>query len=162
MGTLKLFRPRREERKEDRKEKGEERKSREGRSNVMLVQHGVHIELKKSWAKSLLGQMGCVKRKCSNAGKVSLPHFKEIQENILPDIKAEVATNEVPPDLIFDWDQTALHLVSTGQWAMHHVAIRSFQSQIRSECKCQVTAAFAASLKGEFLAPQIIYKGKTE
>lgn len=58
VGTLKLFRPRREERKEEeRREKGEERKSREGRSDVMLMQHGVQIELKKLWAKSLLGWM---------------------------------------------------------------------------------------------------------
>ena len=49
VGTLKLFRPGREERKE------EER--REGGSNVRLMQHGAHIELKKLWAKSLLGWM---------------------------------------------------------------------------------------------------------
>ena len=86
---------------------------------VSLMQHGGHIELEKLWAKSLLGQMGYVKRKCSNAGKVSLPPT-QIQENFLADIQAEVPMNEVPPDLIFNWDQTALHLVSTGWQTMHH------------------------------------------
>ena len=58
------------------------------------VQHGGHIEIKKSWAKSLLGRMGYVKRKCFNAGKISLPHFKQIQENFLADIQAKVVMNE--------------------------------------------------------------------
>ena len=43
---------------------------------VSLMQHGGHIELEKLWAKSLLGRMGYVKRKCSNAGKVSLPQLR--------------------------------------------------------------------------------------
>ena len=63
--------------------------------------------------------MGYVKRKCSNVGKVSLPPT-QIQENFLADIQAEVPMNEVPPDLIFNWNQTALHLVLTGWQTMHH------------------------------------------
>ena len=74
----------------------------------------------RTWAKSLLGQMGYVKRKCSNAGSVSLPQLRF--SNTFADIQAEVAMNEVPPDLIFNWDQTALHLVSTGWWTMHHAS----------------------------------------
>ena len=50
------------------------------------------------------GRMRYVKRKCSNAVKISLPHFKEIQENFFADIQAEVVMNEVPPELIFNWD----------------------------------------------------------
>ena len=120
------------------------------RDRSLLVQHGGHIEIKKSWAKSLLGRMGYVKRKCSNAGKISLPHFKEIQENFLADIHAEVVMNKVPPELIFHWDQTALHLVSTGQWTMHYAGEVSTISNC--DDKCQVTAVFAATLTGDFLA----------
>ena len=40
--------------------------------------------------------------------------FTEIQENSLANIQAEVVMNGIPPDLIFNWDQTALHLISTG------------------------------------------------
>ena len=69
---------------------------------VSLVQHCGHIELEKLWAKSLLGQMGYIKRKCSNAGEVSLPPI-QIQ-SFQADIQAEVAMNEVPPDLNFNWD----------------------------------------------------------
>ena len=68
--------------------------------------------------------------------------------------------NEVPPELIFNWDETALHLVSTGQWTMHHA--RKVITISNSDDKHQVTAVFAATLTGDFLAPQMIYKGKTE
>ena len=68
------------------------------------MQHGGHIQLKKSWAKTLLKQMGYIKRKFSNAGKVSLPHLKETQENFLANIEAEVVMNEVLAELIFILD----------------------------------------------------------
>ena len=57
-----------------------------------------------------------MKRKSSNAGKVSTPHF---EETIVAYITAEVVMNEIPDELIINWDQTALHLVPTGQWTMH-------------------------------------------
>ena len=46
------------------------------RDRSLLVKYGGHIDLTKSWAKSLLHRMGYSKRKCSNAGKVALPHLK--------------------------------------------------------------------------------------
>ena len=64
-------------------------------------------------------RMGYVKRKCSNAGKISVSHFEEVKEEFLADIKAEVVMNERPHELIFNWDQTAIQLVPTGRWTMH-------------------------------------------
>ena len=133
------------------------------RDRGLLVQYGGHIEITKSWTKSLLKQMVYVKRRCSNAGKVSLPHFRELQENFLADVQAEVVMNEIPADLIFNWDQTALSLITTSQWTMHQ-AVEKIITVKNSDEKRQVTAVLAASLIGEFLPPQIIYiyKGKTE
>ena len=37
-----------------------------------LSSHGGHIEITKSWAKSILRRMGFVKRKCSTSGKISV------------------------------------------------------------------------------------------
>ena len=91
----------------------------------------------------------------------SLPHFKENLENFLADIEAEVVMNKVPPELIFNWDQTALHLVSTGQWTMHRAREKVITIS-NSDDKHQVTAVFVATLTGDFLAPQIIHKGNTE
>ena len=85
----------------------------------LLVAHGGHIEITKGWVKSLFHRMGYVKRKGSNAGKVTVSHFQELQEVLLADTKTEVLFNDVPRELIFNWDQTAVKYMPTGEWTMH-------------------------------------------
>ena len=126
-----------------------------------LTSHGGHIHITKTWAQSLLNRMGYVKRKCSNAGKVPVTRFEEIQEAFLADVTAEVVMNEIPDDLIVNWDQTALHLIPTGQWTMHHSGDKMVPIT-NSDDKRQITAVLAASMAGEYLPPQLIYAGKTE
>ena len=53
------------------------------------------LHITKTWAKLLLKRMGYVKRKCSNAGKISVTHFIELKEAFLADVKAEVLMNEI-------------------------------------------------------------------
>ena len=73
----------------------------------LLVAHGGHIEITKGWVKSLFHRMGYVKRKGSNAGKVTVSHFQELQEVFLADIKAEVLSNDVP----VNWSLTGTKLL---------------------------------------------------
>lgn len=105
--------------------------------------------------------MGYVKRKCSNAGKVSLTRFEEIKEIFLADITTEVVMNDIPDDLIINWDRTGLHLVPTGQWTMHHAGEKVVPIA-NSDDKRQITAVLAATMTGECLPPQLIYGGKTK
>ena len=127
----------------------------------LLLEHGGHVQITKPWVKSILKRMGYVKRKCSNAGKISFDGFEEIKKEFLSDIKAEVLINDIPKDLIINWDQTGLHLVPTGEWTMHR-----FKEKIvtiaHSDDKRQITTVLAASITGDYLPPQLIYKGKTE
>ncbi len=69
--------------------------------------------------------------------------------------------NEVPEELIFNWDHTALKFMATCQWTMNRAGEQIITIN-NSDDKCQVTAVFAATLTGELQPPQIIYKGKTE
>ena len=127
---------------------------------TLLSQHGGHIEITKGWAQSLFRRMGYVKRNGSNAGKITVARFQEVQDEFLADIKAEVLMNDVHPQLIFNWDQTAIQLVPTGQWTMH----RSKEKAIpiaNSEDKRQITAVLAVTMMGDYLPPQLVYKGKT-
>ena len=126
----------------------------------LLCEHGGHIEISKPWAKSLLKRMGYVKRKGSNAGKVTVSQFKEIQEEFLADIKAEVVMNDIPHDLIFNWDQSGIQLVPTGKWTMNRAGEKVI-TIAHSDDKRQITAVFAATMTGKYLPPQLIYKGKT-
>ena len=101
-----------------------------------------------------------MKRKYSNAGKMSVARFDEVQEEFLADSKAEVLMNEVPPQLILNWDQTGIQLVPMGQWTMHRASDKVIPIA-NVDDKRQITAVLAATLTGEYLPPQVIYKGKT-
>ena len=43
-----------------------------------------------------------MKRKCSNAGKVTYAHFEELKEDFLTNIKAELLMNDIPGDPMFN------------------------------------------------------------
>ena len=58
--------------------------------------------------------MNYVKRKGSNAGKVSVSCFNELQEVFLADIKAEVLMNDIPKDLIFNYRIKQLYSYRIG------------------------------------------------
>ena len=127
----------------------------------LVVKHGGHILITKSWARSILTCMGYVKRKCLNTGKVSVPHFNEVKADFLADIQSEVVMNEIPPDLIINWDQTALQFVPAGQWTMHKSGEKIVPIK-HSDDKRQVTAVLSITMSGEYLPAQVIYKGKTD
>jgi len=44
--------------------------------------------------------------------------FAHIVASLLDDIIEAVELGEVPPDLIFNWDQTGILLVLSAQWTM--------------------------------------------
>ena len=131
------------------------------RDVTKLSSYGGYMNITKTWAKSLLKQMEYVKRKCSNAGNISPTQFAEIQEVFLADIKAQVLMNDIPDELIINWDQTGVPLVHTGEWTVHN-ASEKIISIANSDDKHQITAILAASMAGEYLAPQLIFKGKTQ
>ena len=128
---------------------------------TLLLENGGHLDVTSSYAKSVLKRMGYVKRKCSNAGKVTMERFEEAQEEFLADIKAEVLMHDIPLDLVFNWDQTGIHLVPTGEWTMHQAKDKIIPIS-HSDDKRQITGVFAVTATGKFFPPQLIYKGKTE
>ena len=57
---------------------------------------------------------------------------------------------EVPPELVLNWDQTDIKIVPTDTWTMElrgskHVELMGFQD------KRQITAVFCGTLVGDFL-----------
>ena len=131
------------------------------KNSSLLIKNGGHIEITNTWAKSLLKRMNYVKRKCSNAGKITQSCFAELKDVFLADIKAEVLMNDIPSDLIINWDQTGIQLVPTGDWTFNRagekiIPIRNFDD------KRQITAVIAATMTGEYLPIQLIYKATTD
>ena len=84
----------------------------------LLSENGGHITLTKNWAKSLLYRMNFVKRRGSSAAKIMVKNFDEVKEQFLLDIRGVVEMEEIPPDLILNWDQTAISIVPGSSWTM--------------------------------------------
>lgn len=124
---------------------------------TLLASHGGNIVISKNWAKSLLHRMKYVKRKSSNAGKVLVNNFIAIKEVFLADIVAEVLMNDIPNDLIINWDHTALKLVPTGQWTMHRAGDKIIPI-VNVDDKRQITAVLAATMSGKQFVIVIIIR----
>lgn len=114
----------------------------------------------KFWGKNLLNRMGFVKRRASTKAKVSIENFEEVKAQFLLDIKAVVKFEEIPFDLIINWDQTGINYVPVGSWTMEREGAKRVEIAGVDD-KRQITAVFAGSLTGDFLPPQLVYKGTT-
>ena len=127
----------------------------------LLECNGGYVVLRKSWAKYLLGKMNFVKRKATTKKpKFSVLHFEELKSQYLMDIKAIVTMQDIPDDMIVNWDQTAIKYIPLSNWTMDKEGSKRVEVAGIDD-KCQITATFAASLSGQFLPVQLVYEGKT-
>ena len=79
---------------------------------------GGPANLSVSWAKSLLKRINFTKRLVSTKGLVPSHYVEEVRMEFLSELMEAVDLHEVPPDLIFNWDQTEILLVPSAQWTM--------------------------------------------
>ena len=84
----------------------------------LLDCNGGHIRLTKSWAQSLMSRMGFVKRRASTKAKVSVTEFKQFKVQFIFDIRAIIEMEEIPEDLVINWDQTGINYVPVSSWTM--------------------------------------------
>jgi len=71
-----------------------------------------------------------------------------------------VEMNDIPGELIFNWDQTGVNLVPGALWTMDkrgkkHIDISGFKD------KRQITAVMCGNFMWGMLPPQLIYGGTT-
>ena len=126
-----------------------------------LVENGGHIELNRHWAYSLYKRMGFVQRKpTTSKGKYSLENFRSLKRSFLDDVVATVEIEEIPPELILNWDQTGIQLVPSTSWSMEQRGVKRVEVVGQSD-KRQVTAVLCGTILGDLLPLQIIYKGTT-
>ena len=67
----------------------------------------------------------------------------------LEDIKAEVLLNDIPIELVFNWDQTVMQLIPTGEWTMHQAKDKVVPIS-HSDDKRQITGVFAVTATGKY------------
>ena len=70
-----------------------------------------------------------------------------------------ICLDEIPPELIINWDQTAIQYVPVG-WTMESEVAKRVEIS-RKDDKRQITAVFAGSMVRDFLPVQLVYQGKT-
>ena len=69
--------------------------------------------------------------------------------------------DDIPENLIINFDQTGLNYVPVTSWTMEEAGARRVEVVAKDD-KQQLTAVFAGSLYGNFVPPQLIYEGKRE
>ena len=111
-------------------------------NRTRLQEFGGHINLNKHWAHSFLTRMGFVQRRAITAkSKYSLQNFTEKKREFLADLVSIVEMEEIPSQLIFNWDQTGIKLVPTTSWTMNEQGARRVELVGLSD-KRQITQCF--------------------
>ena len=69
--------------------------------------------------------------------------------------------DEIPPELILNWDQTGLNLIPSSSWTMEQRGARRVEITGLND-KRMITVVFCGTLCGDFLPLQLVYRAKTE
>lgn len=77
----------------------------------LLSENGGLVSITVNWAKSLLYRMGFVKRRGSTTIKLTVNNFDRVKEQFLFDIQTAVEMEDIPPQLVFNWDHTGISIV---------------------------------------------------
>ena len=89
--------------------------------------------------------------------KMTVANFEAVMEQFLFDIKAVVEMEDIPQELVFNWDQTA---ISGSSWTTEMKGSKRAE-RVGISDKWQTTTVLCGTQAGKFLPLQIIYQGKT-
>jgi len=104
--------------------------------------------------------MNFVQRKAMTAkGRFIMETFNEKRQEFLSNLVNIVEFEEIPPELVLNWDQTGTKLVPSASWTMQEKGSKRVEL-VGLNDKRQITTVFCGSLVGAFLPIQLIYKGK--
>jgi len=126
-----------------------------------LVENGGHINLNRHWAYSLFKRMNFVPRKpTTSKNKHTVKDFARVKKEFLQEVVTTVEMENIPPELILNWDQTGIKIVPTTTWTMERRGSKRVEV-VGTNDKRQITAVFCGTIQGDFLPVQLIYAGKT-
>ena len=100
-------------------------------------------------------------RKATTAkSKYKPSYFDDLKKDFLDELDATVKLEEIPPELILNWDQTGIKIVPSSSWSMEKFGSKKVEV-VGVGDKRVITACFCGSFTGDFLPIQVIYKGTT-
>ena len=121
--------------------------------------NGPALELTPNWAKSLLYRMGFTMRKRCFTKKLMVHNFEELQEQFLNDINTVAIMEDIPDELILNWDHTAISIVPVSSWTMSQKGEQRVEV-VGLDDKRKITTVLCGAMTGEILPFQLIYQGK--
>ena len=88
--------------------------------------------------------MGFVRRKATSKAKVAVENLEDLKEEFLLDTKQVIAMDEIPADLIINFDQTGINYVPVSDWTMEEEGVKRVEVAGKED-KRQLTAVLAGS-----------------
>ena len=106
-----------------------------------LVEYGGDITLTTSLEKSLLKRLNFTKFRATTKCGIPPHVFRDVKTEFLQSVIDVVKMEEIPSQLIFNWDQTGLHLVLASNWTMAKKGSRRVEMEGIEDTQ-QITAVF--------------------
>ena len=105
--------------------------------------------------------MQFTKRRANSKSKVLPSNFDDIKEQFLLDIRSVVVMEDIPKQLLINWDQTAMKIVPSSSWTMEKRGTKRVEIAAIDD-KRQITALLTCTAAGNFLPIQLVYEGTTK
>ena len=93
--------------------------------------------------------------------KYSAENFQIRKEQFLFEFKVIIEMEDIPTDLVINWDQSSIHYVPVSNYTMEKEGSKRIEL-VGIEDKRQITAVFSGTMSGVCLPMQLIYQGKTQ
>ena len=100
--------------------------------------------------------MNFVKRRGSSIAKLTVTNFEAVKEQFILDVNAVVEMEDIPPQLVFNWNQTGISIVPSSSWTMEAKGTKRVEIA-RMGDKRQITAVSVV----QCLASLSLFKRKT-
>ena len=68
--------------------------------------------------------MGYVRRRATTSGKETVENFESFKEEFLLEVKNTVCMDEIPRDMIVNFDQTGIHYIPVMPWTMEKEGVK--------------------------------------
>ena len=126
----------------------------------LLAKNRGSITLTKHWASSIMTRMKFVKRRGNSKAKITVSDFDVLKKQFISDVQAISEFEEIPDELILNWDHTGVHYIPVSSWTMEKEGTKKVDITGMND-KRQITVVLSVTKTGHYLPPQLIYAGKT-
>ena len=110
-----------------------------------------HIDITKDWAKRIFQRMNVVKWQGTTKVKVMPSDFEQLKAQFLSDIRTMVMMEDIPAQLIINWNQAGLKYVPVPDWTFEEKGSKRVEI-VGLDDKRQITVLLSCTLTGKLLS----------